>query len=383
MNISNTKIYGISILFIVCIFFPIANNTFSFVNDLENFEKRKSTDKPVFDIEHLDPFPEKYDMYYKDNFNLRLQFIKLYNFLKIYLLNKSPLPEKVIIGNNDWLFNNDNGMDSYRGKDKFTEVELRSFKEELEYRQKFLASINCKLYFMIIPCKEIVYSENIGSNYYRLSKESWGEQLYNYLTRYSSVKPIFVLNALQKNKSLHNVYYKLDTHWNDFGAFSASNEVVKRMANDFPEMKTTQLNDFKLEAKEISNGNIQDMLGDLNLFKDSSFKLTLKTGYLAKDAEKKGYKPVEGFAYPWEFEKSKEISNSKKPKLLIVSDSFGEQIFPFLAEYFSRSVKIFDAWQYKLNKEIVLAEKPDAMLIMIDEPLMKKLLNHQSRLNKK
>jgi alginate O-acetyltransferase complex protein AlgJ len=82
------------------------------------------------------------------------------------------------------------------------------------------------------------------------------------------------------------------------------------------------------------------------------------------------------FAYTWEYENVREIKNSKQPRLLIISDSFGAALFPFLSENFSRTVKIFDAWQYKLNEDIVNSEKPDAVVLVIDEPILRNFIKN-------
>ena len=67
------------------------------------------------------------------------------------------------------------------------------------------------------------------------------------------------------------------------------------------------------------------------------------------------------------------------PKLMIVSDSFGEYILELLSERFSKSVKIWDNWEYKLNEDIVEKEKPDVMLLVIHEQNLKNLLKHPKR----
>ncbi|HEX2901548.1 MAG TPA: hypothetical protein VHS96_17685, partial [Bacteroidia bacterium] len=101
---------------------------------------------------------------------------------------------------------------------------------------------------------------------------------------------------------------------------------------------------------------------------------------LASVAEKVPYPPIADFPYDWDYESVREIEGRDSPKLLLITDSFGHNIFPYLAEQFGRSVKIFDGWQYKLNREIVLQERPDVVILMPMEANLRHVLSHQARL---
>jgi len=334
--------------------------------------------QPTLNIKRLDPFPARYDTFYNDHFDLRNTLIKYYNIYNIRAYRKSPIPS-VIIGANDWLYLTGDEMDSYMGKNRLTAKELFSYKEELEYRKRYLAERNIKFYFLVIPCKASIYSENIGYEYFRHSKETWGEQLNNYLAHNSSIKPIGVFDSLRANKKPNNLFYKLDNHWNDLGAFYTANEVFRRMHQDFPAIEPLQLSDFTIKHSVNPSGNLEKMLGNLGIFSESSVELVPKNGFKSAEANKTGYPPIEGFVYPWDYEVVREIKGSTKPKLLIIGDSFGKNIFPFLSENFCKTVKIFDSWHYGINEPIVESEKPDAVILMIDEPVIRSLLKYTTR----
>jgi hypothetical protein len=335
--------------------------------------------EPIFDVNHLDRFPAQYEKYYNDTFTVRSLMIKYYNFLNIVLFHKSPVPDQVIIGNNGWLFMAGTEKDAYRGKEPLTELELNTIKAELEYRQKYLSERGCKFYYLIAPTKANVYSEYFPNTIFKLNKLSWSEQLISFLNKNSYVKPVNVLNTLRKNRGNNPLYYKNDNHWTQFGAFYSANEFFNTMKTDFPQTAIQQLENYNVNKIQKNSGNLSTMISDTSLFKDYFYTLLPKSGFVAQVAPNVGYPCVPGFPYCWEYEKVKEIKNSKLPKLLIISDSFGEAFFPFAAENFSRSVKIFDAWQYKLNEDIVNNEKPDVVLLIMLESSIKGLLKFPKR----
>ena len=378
-NIFRARIITIS--FLVIISLPFINSKTKWVKDIASTENRQMASKPLFDIKHLDPYPSKFEKYYNDNFSIRSFLVKYYNFINLEVFKKTLIPDQIIIGNDGWLFSASNENDSYRGKHRLNPSELNALKLELEYRKKYLNQKGCKFYVLIAPVKANIYSDKIKYNTLRDCKQSWGEQLIEYLDSTSQVKPINVYNILRMNKK-NQLYYKLDNHWNEMGTFYAVYEALKCMHIDFPEISPTELNEYNIQKTEINTGNLISMFSNIGQFKDSMFQLTPKSGFKATNTSKVGYPVVKGFPYPWEYEEDKELKNKNKSTILIISDSFGKSAFPFFAEHFNRSVKIFDGWQYKLNEDIVAAEKPNIMVLIILESNIRSILNFQSRLKK-
>jgi hypothetical protein len=120
------------------------------------------------------------------------------------------------------------------------------------------------------------------------------------------------------------------------------------------------------------------MLSNIGNYTDTSVSLEPKAGFKAKDGKLSGYPVIEFFPYPNEYEKVKEIAGSTLPKILVISDSYGGNIFPYLAEGFGKSVRIFDAWRYQLNEDIVNNEKPDIVLVIALEANLRSMLKYRS-----
>ncbi len=371
------RLYGLLVVFALGISFPLLNAWFQLVPDISSFENRKLASKPELDLAHLDPFPEKYTAYYNDTFNLRNRLVRAFNYFSIQVFRQSPV-KTVILGKDKWLFLSGEELDSYVGRNSLTEKELHTIADELCYRARYLAARGTRFYFMVVPCKISVYSEKVGYEYFRINKRTWGEQLNQYLSSYKELNVINLFDSLRFHRQPDNLYYKLDNHWNDLGAFYAAQQVVLKMKNDFASLAPLKLEDFKLERTVTTNGNINKMFGYLDMFKDDQITLKPLRGFKSEDAELSNYPPPPHFLYAWDYEKVKRMNGAKLPRLLIISDSFGGAIFPFLAESYSKTVKIWDAWQYKLNEEIVENEKPDAVLLMIDEPILHSLLSSKN-----
>ncbi|MES2680292.1 MAG: hypothetical protein V4635_10425 [Bacteroidota bacterium] len=366
------RTYLISWIFIVTFSFPFLNDRLEFLKDSENLENRKLAVKPAFNIKSLDAFPPAFEKYYNDTFTVRARIMTGFNIYNCVFLLKSPIPEQIIAGKHGWLYLGKNDMDCYLGKNGLSETELASFKNELEKREKYLASKKCKFYVMITPAKANIYPEHLPDNLYK-QNQAWGEQVLAYMRANSNVRMIDLYGVFRSLKPQGLLYYMLENHWNHLGAFHAANTAINVMSADFPDLKKLDLSDYKITVSPRDIGNMKQMLGNLDLYMDVDYQVLPTNGFKATVAASRRYPVPAGCPYSWEYEHENEIRDSGAPKLLIFSDSFGGHIFPYLSEHFSRSVKIFDGWDYLLNKDIVEKEKPDIVLLMVQEPIIREI----------
>lgn len=368
------------ILFIGALFFPIFNSHFKIIKDTINTENRQPASRPDFSYNSRDTFPSLYEKYYSDNFTIRQILIKDYYEFNLVLFKKSPHPDQVIIGKNEWLFMGGDENKSYIGAAPLTNEELEAFKNELEYRQKYLNDRNIRFYFVIAPIKASIYPEYLPTKIFQSRNTTLGQQLITYLQQNSTIPVIDLHPTLREAKKGGNVYYKLDNHWNYRAALYVTKEIIKKMQIDFPELQAPQISNYIQKIRTSrSGGNLTFMLAQTELYTDSIYEFDSKIGFKAVDLPKVGYPVTPGFPYAWDFELHKGIPGSSLPKLLIIADSYTNYVFPFIGESFSKTTKIFDNWQYKLNKEIVNLEKPNIVLLVVWEANLRNILLYPAK----
>lgn len=381
MKFEKLRITLIPLVFLLILFFPFVNERLNLVRDIKSFENRKLAAKPTFDLKHLDPFPAAYEKFYNDTFSLRSRMVRAYSIYNLSVFKKSPVPDIVIIGNDGWLFLQGPEFDTYTGKNFLTQKELLDFKKELEYRQNYLAKRNCKFYFLIAPSKPNIYPEKVPFENLKMKEQSLGEELLSFLEKNSTVRAVNLYSTLKEKKKNYRTYYSLDNHWSIMGAFFSMSQFITQVRKDFPNVSPLSLEKYSITERDTTTGNTVRILGDLNYYHDVYYDLKLKEKPKASDGIKTGYVANKEFPYPWGYEEVKVIAGSEQPKILIISDSFGEYIFPLLSESFSKTVKIWDNWEYKLNEPIVESEKPDVCLLVIHEKNLRAILKNASGLN--
>ena len=362
MNIKNSDRIKkrADIILILCflsvVWLPLIDTLFSIEPEFEKTEKRKLADLPQFSISKLFDFNEKMNEYYDDNFGFRDTLIKANNFLKAKVLSVSA-NNKVLIGKEGWLFfakgeENIDAVEYYRGIRTFSEGDLINWKNKLEERHRILAEKGIVYIFFVAPNKHTIYPEYLPDYLTRDNQETMLDKFLSYMKNNSSLKVIDLKAPLLKEKKHHLLYYKADTHWNQYGAFIASQEINKELIKHFPDIVQMKKEDFKISYRDRHRGDLSNMLSLNHLFTEKMVIFSPKNMYKAK-----------GDRIVGDIEQNRmiirETNNSKLPRALFLRDSFGVAMIPFLSESFER-IKYLKA--RNLNIEYILRDKPDVVI---------------------
>ncbi len=141
---------------------------------------------------------------------------------------------QVLLGKNHWLFykaeNDGKPIWDYMGINHFTQEELEETVENLTAtRDYFEKELNIPLYFVAIPNKELVYSEEMPDTVVRLNDVSRGEQLNDYIQENTDISFLYLKPALMDAKSQRQIYYTTDTHWNQVGTFVGLQAIFQKI----------------------------------------------------------------------------------------------------------------------------------------------------------
>ncbi len=337
-----------------------------FENESEN---RVLAGKPEFNIQHLDPFPKAYEHWYKDHFSFRSPFLKGYHAALFYGFRTSPHPDRIVMGNSGRLFEADLARDLYEGRNGFSPQQNDSISRLWDGRAAYFESLNIRWRWVIAPMNLYVYQEELPMNFIPAVSESRTQKLIRTLSPDVAAKTIYMLPSLQEKNEWDHWYHFYDNHWTERAGFLATQMVLASLQRDFPQLKILQDNEVEWRKEERANGNAAMQLGM------SALKEWYEIGKIKKEkalsAPDFGYEMPEGFAYPDAFER---YFKKEKPenglRALVIMDSFGERMMPFLKESFDESLFIFDAWQYRLNEDIVATYKPDVVVYITFEKLL-------------
>ena len=304
-------------------------------------------------------FPGAYEEYHSDNFGLRDKFLRADNYLKWFVLGASPTP-LLIRGDDDWVYYEaDRASANWRGAIPFTRKELVGWRRVLESRRNWLRERGIEYLVVLAPDKARVYPEHLPAAL-ELG-ESRADQLLRYLQQDSDVEVLPLLEAIRAEKEFDgeedHVYRRLGTHWTDRGARAGCEAIARRLAQRWPSVEPWTRGQYELRDAEIDLTD--DWAGRLYL----DAELERREFALVPAGRKRQARVAE--LLDKQGRSARTVSRDKTlPRGLVLHDSFGTQIRPFLSECFSEATFL---WEYVFDPERIEADRPDVVVQLIVE----------------
>lgn len=314
--------------------------------EFSELENRKLKTNVKFTIKNfLDgSFQEDYESYINDQFPLRDNWISLKS-MNEYILGKIE-NNGIIYGNDEELF------------EKFDSLDEEKLKNNVGAINNFAETYYDKVSLMIIPSSYEIYKENLPMGSPIILQEELINKIYNFSTFSNNID---VMKELLDNKNSY-IYYKTDHHWTTYGAYLAYCKFIdsingnKVNLENFKEVelpnfygtyysKAKPFNiepdimtyyDFNNLTMEIVGDKIYDSIYDYS-------KETLRDKYSL-------------FLYgnnPLTIIKNKDIKNNKK--ILVIKDSFGNSLVPFLTQNYEE-VHVIDLRHFSSKLSSYLQE---------------------------
>ncbi|WP_405384875.1 alginate O-acetyltransferase AlgX-related protein [Maribacter sp. LLG6340-A2] len=353
-NLEQNQIFVVVFLGLLSLSF--LDNVFS-LDNTKITEKRELASKPELTTNGINQYPSKFENYFNDHFGFRNKIISLGGIVKAKLFNTSPKIEKVMVGNDDWLFFWEKTIqNSYLNSNPFATQDLGKLGKKLMIINAYSKESGTRFITTIYPNKHTVYGHKIPNRFKALKNnaEERIDQFYRFVksNKISNVDNRNILKTKVKNTQL---YFKNDSHWNSNGAYYAYKNIFNLVANEDRDiLKPLLLDDFSITIdSEYLKGDLINLLGIDN-----------KNGYFKDDYYSyKTKKPNKIHRKNGSFGKRSLIfdnPNSGNEKVAVVfGDSFSNGILQFIPYHFKKTIFIRN-----INMDIALIKtiKPDYVI---------------------
>lgn len=353
----------ILIIFFSLLLLPLADRLLHFLPTLPSTENREMALQPlIHEIINPTSFSKKFDNYWADNFGGRNYLIRGNSWLWVKTLRQSPVPY-VIFGKENFLFYKSEvkadgpSLNDYQGLAPLTQSEIDQIITSITTVQEHLSSRNIKLVVVVAPNKHTIYPELLPNSYKRYSYTTRLDQLLDALP--PSIKLLDLRSILIAGKSTYPTYYATDSHWNNFGAYLAANEIIKSINDKV--LKPQALSEYKVTATPSQGvGDLATMLSARNMLPDYQLDLTPlnplpvgDNGYNYKNGKYSGHIWTQ--------------PNSVLPRLLFFGDSFRDSLTPFLVPYFSTSYVMGYSKNYEIDYDLFDVANPNVVIWEVAE----------------
>jgi hypothetical protein len=259
------------------------------------------------------------------------------------------------MGNDGWLFYAGSQMvDNYRGVSQFTAGELQARQTLLEQRRDWLAQRGIQYAFVIAPDKQSIYPEHLAAWLKPVHYYTKFDQFLDYMHLHSTVMILDLRPALIAAKPTAPTYYHTDEHWNCFGAWVASREILKSLFNTNAE--PLSLDSFQLEKQPFDQGNLATLMG--STVTENNLKPVPKTNL-----------PALLYINPFpQFKVGNEdytVNSNAEKTCVVFGDSFRIALEPYLGYHFKTVVYFSKPGGFDTN--IIKVIKPDVVISEIVE----------------
>lgn len=329
-------------------------------------ENRVMTEMPTLANTQISEFPTLFDAYMNDNLPYKNYLVTINSMADYYLFNTSS-SEDVIVGDKGWLFyvghenNDEDPLADYEGTNLYSIDELEIIAENMINARDFLASQGKEFVITIIPNKSRVYSEYMPDMCGDVSQECRLNQVYQYLSENTDLTIVSPYNDIVSYKEAHpetQLYFKYDTHWNNFGAYVAAQSISRVWGFEMPDLDTVE--------QVYVDSDTYDLARMINLgdyLKEDAPIATAYSGHMAR---------VEIQSDGMSFTGTVDQGTADARKLYIIGDSFSALLFPYLACHFNSSKS--DMY-YNYNYSSLESYDPDVVVFECVERYLNNMLH--------
>lgn len=295
---------------------------------------------------------------FEDRFAFRSVLVRGEAAFRYFVLGVSPLPT-VVRGRDGWLFYaDDDAMVDYVNATPFTARELESWRSTLQHTQDWCDRQGIGYLFVVVPDKHVVYPEYLPASIHPTPGPTRTDQLVEMLRTRSTVHVLDLRGPLLAAKAGARLYHRTDSHWNARGAFVGYTAMMRRLAAAAPRwaaaLEPRPLDAFTVRDEVVGGRDLAEMMGLQRWITETRPVFTPAGGWRADVTEPDAPEPQ--YDQP---RVASRVDDPRLPRALVYRDSFGGEVFPFLAEHFSRMLYL---WEYDVNPSMVEAEHPDVIV---------------------
>lgn len=319
-------------------------------------ENRLPAPPPSLVMAKLEEFPRAFEQWFGDRFAFRQELIRAATLGKLRL-GVSP-SKKVMVGKDGWLFyRGENALPQFRRQLPFGSEELSAWTATLEARRAWLAERGIAYLVVLPPNKETVYPDLMPDELTRERRSSRLDQLLEHLEDHSGVETLDLRTALDTARRRERVYAVTDTHWNDAGAFVASQAITGRLHERFPGVVPLSRDATTTTRLSTPGGDLSGLMAVTDDVREP--------GHVVVTVARPRSRPVDpGVAIaprtaPHELPLAREVDDPSLPSALVFKDSFMNQVAPFLSESLRRSVYLAG---HDFDRVSIRREHPDVVI---------------------
>lgn len=363
------------VIFFLVIFSPCLVMIFGHKTLFSYTEKRSLAELPPLptNAPEVRRFFSGIDSYLNDHFGFREWMVYRYQREIRKRFEDVSTLTKVMKGTSDWYFVTENGsLEDFTGRGLLSKNELKEWLGTYRAKKKWLEDQGIRYLFIVPPNKMTVYGDFLGEPWLSQKGNTRLAQLRDAMEESDKTSFLDLSPPLLQRRD-ENLYFKSDTHWNQYGAYIGYLSIAEKIESIFPGSNFKK--DFTFsktvtrtcEKKAHDCGDLTYMVLDYEPFEES-FKV-VDEFTSCTDVQDFDYKLSSiDMSVPSPY--IAKTCSTGELTALVFRDSFFETLEPYVSENFKEVIYLWKYYDQKNIEELLLIFKPD---IVIEEKGQRKL----------
>ena len=316
-----------------------------------NTENKTLSDFPELSKDNFSTWPRRFEEWLSDRLPFKTQFIELFRGFQLHA-GLDFTQSDVIRGKDDILFYRKT-IENYKGLTRFTDEELSQIYANLTgfFSDMESKGVRCLLY--IAPDKEQIYPEKMPDNIRRISEDSMGDQLVDFLKDRVDFPILYPKHTLREISNSAPIYFDTDTHWNFLGGWTAAQLIKSVFSDKEPEIQLPNYYHYESEGKDLAGMlGLSGQIPELN-----AVDIDFDDGLEMEKIQTINYGRIQRYT-------TNDRPDGRSDKLMVIGDSFSEYYFHSAGHDIKNILFVTYGNLHLIDPE---TEIPDYLVVMLVE----------------
>ena len=285
-----------------------------------------------------------------------------------------------IIAGGSYQFHLEYTLNDYLRSNSYSDIQLRALTKRLKTRAENLKNDlpDSEIIYMIVPSPATTYPETMPSDYVPQNRDSRLEQVTEAITN-AGIKVIDLRPVFEEHKNdEYKLYWKTDSHWNDYGSFIAYTELFDYISEKHPECAPRSFDEFNWAEDYYLGGDIATYLEyygidgyayndtpmrEYNVLRTPKFEMPEVISSVRR------YVSDRRLTYdPSTVQNQRTIQTNRPglPSAIVMRDSYSSQLYDILAERFD-TTWYKSMWDFTFSNSEMKQKKPDYIIYILVE----------------
>lgn len=284
--------------------------------------------------------------------------------------SKAANEQEVIASNEKFQFFLSKMIPDYVGGNLFGTQEIENMVSRVEGRLETIHAYNpeAEIIYMVVPSPMTIYPELVPDVYTKGTGVTRLDQVLAGLdTAGATVIDLRSTFNAHKDDDMP-LYYKLDSHWADYGAYLAYVELFKHISEKFPDAAPRGVADFNWTEDYYKSADVimylgypQDGVKEYGYYREYNIEIPGVINTYPR------YRlPQLLYSDESSYEITMETNRSNLPSCMVFRDSYGAGVYDLIPERMDTTHYI-GMWNYSWNNKQIQNEQPDYIIYLVAE----------------